>query len=192
MPLSSDFLDTIEIAMERVQSSLTVPWPMPGRPDAFLTFETFTAWRSFVLQFSLRDGLPLVVASKFDRAHKLLLLAWLDTDLVKAAELTAFTALELGLRDRYGPQTKKAYGNMKFGHLLRYMPEHDGLTDEKVPINQRCRGGTVVGLLTGVRSPDLADIRNELAHGYPFEGSLRSGLFELIRDLIEYAYRDFA
>lgn len=191
MRLSSDFLDRVETAMGRIPGPLTVPWPMPGRPDAFPTFEIFGDWRTFALQFGLRDGLPLVVSSKFDRAHKLLLLAWLDADLLKAAELTAFTAPELALRDRNGPQTKKAYGNMKFGHLLRYLPEHDGLTDDKVPMNRRCRGGTVVGLLAGEPKPDLADIRNDLAHGYPFEGGPRSGDFELIRDLIEYTYRDF-
>jgi hypothetical protein len=53
-------------------------------------------------------------------------------------------------------------------------------------MNVRCRGGTIVGLLTGERT----DIRNDLAHGYPFDGFPQSGLLELVRDLIEYAYRD--
>lgn len=45
------------------------------------------------------------------------------------------------------------------------MPEHDGLTDDKVPVIRRC-GGKVVDLLTGKREPSLADIRNGSAHGY--------------------------
>jgi hypothetical protein len=53
------------------------------------------------------------------------------------------------------------------------------------------RGGTIIGLLTGSRDPDLAEMRNALAHGDPFDGFPHSGLLELIRDLIEYAYRDF-
>jgi hypothetical protein len=99
-------------------------------------------------------------------------------------------ALELALKDRYGPQTIKQYGNMAFAHLLRYMPVHDSLTDDKVAMNQRCRGGTMVGLLTDERTPSLADIRNESSHGHPFDGFPQSGLIELVRDLIEYAYRD--
>jgi hypothetical protein len=71
------------------------------------------------------------------------------------------------------------------------MPEHDGLTDAKVPMIRRC-GGTVIDLLTGKREPSFADIRNDSAHGYPFDGFPWAGMLELIRDLIEYAYRDFA
>jgi len=166
-----------------------VPWPMPGNLGGFVSFDRFDQWRAFVLQLGLRQKVPPIIAAKFDRAHKLLLLTWLDFDLIKAAELTVLTALELALRDQYGLQTKKIYGNMKFGHLLRYLPEHGGLTDEKVAMNVRCRGGTVVGLLDGTRTPNLADIRNELAHGYPFDGFPYAGLFELVRDLIECAYR---
>jgi hypothetical protein len=60
---------------------------------------------------------------------------------------------------------------------------------------QRCGGGTVVGCLTGECKPTLADRRNGLAHGDPGgmsgAGSYCAGLFELVRDLIDYAYRDF-
>jgi hypothetical protein len=79
---------------------------------------------------------------------------------------------------------------MTFAHLLRYMPEHDGLTDDNEPMNVRCRGGTVVDVLIGTRKPSLAQIRNDLAHVYPFDGFPWSGLLELVRDLIEYAYRN--
>jgi hypothetical protein len=70
------------------------------------------------------------------------------------------------------------------------MVTHDGLTDAKVPMLQRCGGGTVVGFLTGEYKPGLAERRNDLAHGAPF-GSPCAGLFELVRDLIDYAYRDW-
>ena len=69
------------------------------------------------------------------------------------------------------------------------MVECDDLTDDKVPMNVRC-GGSVVDLLTGGRKPSLAGIRNDLAHGFPFDGFPWSGLLELVRDLIEYAYRE--
>jgi hypothetical protein len=71
------------------------------------------------------------------------------------------------------------------------MVHHDDLTDAKIEMNQRCGGGSVVPLLTGDRKPSLAEIRNAAAHGDPFDGFLWAGMLELIRDLIEYAYRDF-
>ncbi|MBS2127077.1 hypothetical protein KEX41_02265 [Burkholderia thailandensis] len=37
----------------------------------------------------------------------------------------------------------------------------------------------------------LAGIRNSLAHGDPFDGLPWGGLLELVRDLIEYAYRSY-
>jgi hypothetical protein len=47
-------------------------------------------------------------------------------------------------------------------------------------------------LITLSDSKTLADIRNDAAHGYSFDGFPWTGLMELVRDLIEYAYRDLA
>jgi hypothetical protein len=69
------------------------------------------------------------------------------------------------------------------------MESDDGLTDAKIPLVQKS-GGSVIGLLSGARQPPLNQVRNELAHGYPFDGFLQAGLIELVRDLIEYAHRD--
>jgi hypothetical protein len=69
------------------------------------------------------------------------------------------------------------------------MVDHDDLTDDKLPIIRRA-GGTVIGLLRGDRDPNLAAIRNMRAHGNPFGAGPQAGLLELVRDLIEYAYRD--
>ena len=190
MPLNADFLDAVALAASRFPGPLVMPWPMPGNPAAIVSFASFREWRHFVLNLSLNELTPRIVSAKFERALKLHTLAWIDFDLIKAGELVALTTLELALKDRYGPQTKKRYGNMKLGHLLRYMPEHDGLTDAKVPMIQRC-GGSVVGLLSGERKPSFADIRNDSAHGYPFDGFPWAGLLELVRDLIDYAYRSY-
>ena len=48
------------------------------------------------------------------------------------------------------------------------MVEEDGLTDEKVPMLQKCGGGTVGSLPNGSIKPTLAERRNGLAHGDPF------------------------
>ena len=170
---------------------LVIPWPAPGNPAGFISFDRFAPWLSFVSSLSLRDGIPLIVVAKFARAQKLMLLGWIDADLIKAAELVGLSTLELALTDRYGPRAAAKYGNDSFGHLLKYMVHHDDLTDAKIEMNQRCGGGSVVPLLTGDRKPSLAEIRNAAAHGYPFDGFLWAGMLELIRDLIEYAYRDF-
>ena len=58
----------------------------------------------------------------------------------------------------------------RFANLLKYMVEHDGLTEEKVPMNWRCgHNSKVIGLLTGETKPTLAKIRNHLMHGAPFD-----------------------
>jgi hypothetical protein len=97
--------------------------------------------------------------------------------------------------------------------LMSYMALHDDLTDEVFAFSQRY-ASTVVGALFETDSarelrneaakravenpsrfaPDepitLATIRNGLAHADAFEGWPWSGLLELIKDLIEYAYRE--
>ena len=115
-------------------------------------------------------------------------LAWLYFDLIKAGELVGLATLELALKDRYGALGKNRNGRMSFASPLKYLLS-DGLTDNKIPMVQRC-GGSVIGMLSGDRKPTLAEIRNSQAHGDPFDGAPFSGLLELVRDLIQYAYRD--
>lgn len=191
MALTAELLDVVAAVAERSPGQRLLPWPMPCNLGTFVSFAGFAEWQAFWLRFSLRDGIPLIVTAKFDRAHKLHLLGWIDFDLIKAGELVALTTLELALKDRYGDKVKDKGGNISFAHLLRYLVERDGLTDDKVPMNRRCGPpATVVGRLTGAVRPSLAEIRNDLAHGYPFDGWPQAGLLELVRDLIEYAYRD--
>ncbi|HYW77844.1 MAG TPA: hypothetical protein VFA48_14695 [Gammaproteobacteria bacterium] len=70
------------------------------------------------------------------------------------------------------------------------MVSSDGLTDTQIPMVVRC-GGTAVGQLIGTTHPTLAERRNALAHGDPFDGLPTGGLLELVRDLINYAYRHY-
>ena len=115
------------------------------------------------------------------------MLAWIDADLIKAAELVALTALELAVTDRYAHLYRKRQRSLSV--LLKHMVEVDGLTDAAIPMVVRC-GGTVIGQLTGETKPSLSERRNSAAHGDPFDGLPVGGLLELIRDLITYAYRD--
>jgi hypothetical protein len=65
----------------------------------------------------------------------------------------------------------------------------DGLTDDKVPMVRRS-GGTAIGFVTGQCKPSLAERKNLLAHGDPFDALPCGGLLELVPDLIVFAYRD--
>ena len=191
-------LDELARKVDKVPGPLLVPWPRPGKPDAFVEFGTLREWKLFLDEFGLREKVHLPTRAKYHRAHKLYLLAWLDFDLIKAGELVALTALELALNDCYGarvaprqrpkkPTLQSGPPRKAFGDLLRYMVEGDGLTDAQLPIVRKY-GGSVIWLLDGSGHPSLAEIRNELAHGHPFDGMPRSGLLELTRDLIHYAY----
>jgi hypothetical protein len=194
MALTTGFLDAVARAEERLSSPLSFMWPMPGyRGGQLVSFSSFVDWRAFVLDLGLHRIVPEIVAAKFERGQKLL--AWIDFDLFTAGELIALTALDLALKDRYGAKVKRPNGSIHFADSLRYIVEEDGLTDARVPMLQRCGGGTVVGFLTGECRPTLAERRNGLAHGDAFgmsgAGSYCAGLFELVRDLIDYAYGDF-
>lgn len=170
------------------EAAFVIPWPTPGMPGSFIAFREPGEWLDFVAALDLDERLPAVVRAKFHRALRLLYLAWLEPDLIKAAELVAMTTLELALRDRYGGALPG--GRPVFGALLRHMVEVDGLTDAQVPIVARC-GGSVVGRVTGEIRPGLREIRNAAAHGDPFDGLPHAGLIELVRDLIMFAYRRY-
>ena len=209
-PFSEELITGLEAWPRSSEHRFVFPWPVPGNPAEFQKFENFEQWRARVEELDLAEGIPLIVSAKYARAQRLMLLAWVNGDVAKAAELVALTALELALTNAYGREAlpwaiakgmarnrkkPRVIGDTKvdkapFAALLKYMVEEDGLNDDKVAMNRRCGGGTVIGFLTGDTKPSLADIRNAAAHGDPFDGWPRSGLVELCRDLIEYAHRD--
>ena len=177
------------ITLPARNGAFVIAWPTPGMPGSFLSFERPADWLAFVVTLDLDERLPLVLRAKFHRALRLLYLAWLEADLMKAAELVAMTTLELALRDRYGG----AYTGGRppaFGVLLNHMVERDELTDPQIPLVARC-GGSAVGRVTCAIKPSLREIRNSLAHGDPFDGLPHAGLIELVRDLIMFAYRHY-
>jgi hypothetical protein len=189
-----DLLNTDVLPIDRSHDPLVLPWPVSGNLGGFRIFCTIAEWREFILDLGLHEAIPEVVSGKFQRAQKLYFLAWIDFDVIKAGELMALTALELALKDRYG--------NKKLATLLQHMVEKDGLKDEKIPMFRKYGGSIVANLYethasrkarkgTNVAPPmTLSGIRNSLAHGDPFDDLPWSGLLELVRDLVEYAYRD--
>ncbi|WP_221077925.1 hypothetical protein [Burkholderia pseudomallei] len=91
--------------------------------------------------------------------------------------------------DRY--RTKLKTRERTFAGALKYLVEGDGLTDAQIPMIARC-GGSAIGQLIGTHGPTLAERRNAMAHGDPFDGFPVGGLLELVRDLIAFAFRDFS
>lgn len=74
--------------------------------------------------------IPEIVQAKYARAETLYLLGWVDFSVVKAGELAALIALELGLMDRFGGRISK--NKRSFAAILRYMVEVDGLTERTI------------------------------------------------------------
>lgn len=180
--------DRSHITLSDREQPVLLAWPTPGNPGGFLQFEKAVDWRRFVEGLGIDARIPDVVRAKFARAQTLYMLGWVDFGVVKAGELAALIALELAVMDRYGARISK--GKRSFATLLEYMVDSDGLTDAQIPMVMRC-GGTAIGQLTGETRPILAERRNTLAHGDPFEGLPTGGLLELVRDLINFAYRDY-
>lgn len=180
--------DPTDAVVQFQREPLLLPWPADGSPGAFLQFKTGAQWRDFVAGLGIDPRIPAIVQAKFERARRLYLFGWIDFNLIKAGELAALIALELALMDRYGGAISKR--KRSFKTLLLHMVEVDGLTDAQIPMSVRC-GGEAIGQLTGENNPTLAERRNLLAHGDPFDGLPTGGLLELVRDLINYAYRGF-
>lgn len=176
------------IALTDRDEPLLLPWPTDGDAGGFMQFAKASDWHAFVANLGIDPRIPEIVRAKFARAQTLYLLGWAHFGVVKAGELAALIALELALMDRYGGQLSKS--KRSFAALLQYMVEVDGLTDTQIPMVVRC-GGTALGQLTGATHPTLAERRNALAHGDPFDGLPTGGLLELVRDLINFAYRHY-
>jgi nitrogen fixation protein len=175
------------IALSDREEPVLLAWPTQDNAGGFIRFEKAADWRAFVESLSIDTRIPEIVRAKFARAQTLYLLGWVDFSVVKAGELAALVALELALMDRYGGRISK--NKRSFAALLKYMVDADGLTDAQIRMAVRC-GGTALGQLTGESRPTLAERRNSLAHGDPFDGLPTGGLLELVRDLINFAYRD--
>ncbi len=176
------------ISLSDRDEPVLLAWPTQGNAGGFIQFEKAAEWRAFVGGLGIDTRIPEIVRAKYARAQTLYLLGWVDFSVVKAGELAALIALELALMDRYGGRISKS--KRSFAALLKYMVDSDGLTDSQIPMVVRC-GGTAVGQLTGEAHPTLAERRNTLAHGDPFDGLPTGGLLELVRDLINFAYRDY-
>ena len=179
-------MDHSHITLNDRDEPLLLAWPKQGDAGGFVSFEKVTDWRAFVESLAIYARIPEIVRAKYAHAQTLYLLGWVDFSVLKAGELAALMALELALMDRYGGQVRKS--KRSFAALLKSMVASDETTNDRIPMVVRC-GGTAVGKLISATHPTLAERRNALAHGGPFDGLHTGGLLELVRVLTNYAYR---
>ncbi|OHX36628.1 hypothetical protein BJL95_02920 [Methylomonas sp. LWB] len=198
-------IDPLNIKADRTNNPLTLIWAGPQSPAQLYSFSHFSEWQAFIYNLGLNCPVPLnTVRPKFERAQSLYLLGWICQDVIKAGELAALSALELALKDVYMSAYKKINPKNPINSFLKpglkYMVEHDGLVDEKLPIVQKFGGAVVSNLYRekpngqkGKVDQDgtLVGIRNSLAHGDPFDAMPWGSLLEVVRDLIGYMYRNF-
>lgn len=193
-------IDLLNISEYR-KFPLSICWAAPDNPAKLHVFHCYSDWDKFITGLSLNKQVPQAISTKYDRAQALYLMAWIRDDVIKAGELAALVALELALKIRYQYDFQE---NIKSSFLLsglRFMVESDGLTDDKLPIHNKSKGVVIANLFEikrekrdkdnfVKRNDTLVSFRNSLAHGDPFDGLAIGSLLEIVRDLIEYMYRD--
>ncbi len=193
-------LQPLAAKLQRHPGQLSLSWPDHDPLQGGRLFLKFDDWYAFIDALSLTAQTPTKLAARWTRVQSAYLLAWLTPDHLIAADLLTFTALEYAVMDRYGhlatprpkynPKKPNASMRVSFGKALDYIVTGDGLTDAILPFSLKYGGGVTNRLVhDNPTRPTLPDIRNWLAHGEPLEPGPTSGLPELVRDLIDYAYR---
>ncbi len=185
-PESMSPLLDFSIPLFRDSDPLVIQSPVPGQPTAILQFTNLADWRRHVLGLRLRGATPPIFRRKHDQALQLLFMAWLDVTVIKLAELGALATFEGACKARYPNQEFRGLEN-----ALKYLIEHEGLVDEAFRVYRETGGAIVQNLLPTSKDGSgsgFSEIRNRLAHGDPFEILPWCGLFEIVRDLIDFMY----
>ena len=184
-PLLLDF----SVPMFRDSEPLQIVGPVPGNPAAIREFTNLADWRSYVLGLQLRGSVPKAFRRYHNQTLRALFLAWLDGGVIQLAELWALATLEGAIKTRYPRINERAKEEgikvPGLEYALRYLVNQGGLTDEAL----RESGARVLqNVLKGGNGSSLSEIRNGLAHGNALGGMPWGGLFEVIRDLIDFMY----
>jgi len=160
------------IPLFRDASPLQIAGPTLDNPATIFQFTNIEDWRQHVRGLRLRGDIPEIFRRKHDHVLQVLFLAWLDSAVIKLAELGALATLEAAIKGRYTDQEFRG---------LEQALEH--LLDTGSPVVQNLLRTSKDGSGSG-----LSEIRNRLAHGDPFEIMPWAGLFEVVRDLIDFMY----
>jgi hypothetical protein len=154
----------------------------PSSKGQILEFNDIAEWRDHLYAFRIHSHrVPVVYADQFHVALKLLLFAWADGYVLKAAELAALSALEGSLKFVYYQRlhSDKSKSRIGLANYLEYMEKEDNLSE--IYQYEKFKG----------QPNALNVIRNGIAHGYPFSNLPWGGLMETVRDIIEHAFRNY-
>jgi hypothetical protein len=164
-----------------------------------LKFNDIAAWRDYLYTFRISSKrVPVVFADQFHVALRIMLFAWADGRVLKAAELMAASALEGSLKAVYyeklraaepkddksqeeeqNQQKKRKQKRFYLADYLEYAVQRDNLSEVYPYENYRGKPNA------------LNVIRNGIAHGYPYSNMPCGGLLETVRDIMEHAFRGY-
>jgi hypothetical protein len=182
--VSVDPLSDLSFPIVRGSDPLVLVGPVPGNPAAVLQFTNIEQWRQRVLTLRLLGNSSATIRRNYEHMLRVLFLVWFDGSIIKLAELAALASLEAAIKQRYELKLNGLEASLE--HLVNKI----GVRDADLRVIREC-GGTVVSRLLRKSPPDgasLSEIRNRLAHGDPFETMPWGGLFEIVRDLIDFMY----
>lgn len=159
-------------------------YPMPN--GHFRQFADIQEWYQYVKSFRLVPGkIVLPYLDAFDEALRALFMTYLFGEFCKMGEMKAFATLEGALLTAYAHKMCKEAKNGRhrcagLGETLKWAEENDGLRPGLFDVSKLQRSPSALNV-----------IRDRQMHGYLFEETLPwGGLFELIKETIEYAYRN--
>lgn len=158
----------------------------PGRPNReFMHFDHISKWRDYLLTLQINDTrVPGIHRDVYHDALRALFLAWVELAIVQCAEMQALRSLEGALRGAYfqrldvKARARKHKFKPSLGQFINFMSKCDDMPDALHSKSEQGPGSA------------LGSIRNRLAHGDLLNTLPCGGLFESVRELIVYAYRN--
>jgi hypothetical protein len=184
----------------------------PGIKGEILQFYTISDWIDYLYTLCIKSNrVPIIHADQYHVALRIMMLAWADPGVSKAAELQALRSLEGALaqvyfnaildrdqikrereREKYKRDETKRCQDCPSSQPIDPMKYRPGLcryldhmaSHDALPSRYHNEG----------KKKDqsaLHNIRNALAHGEPFNNLPWGGLMESVRDVIEHAYRNY-
>ncbi|MHB1280567.1 MAG: hypothetical protein ACYCYL_04955 [Acidithiobacillus sp.] len=161
------------------------PFAYPMDNGQIKHFASVEQWYDYVQSLRIKPHqvtLPYVDA--FDEALRVLFMTYIIPEFCKMAETKAFATLEGALKEAYHHKTCKTVSNKihrraGLADCLEWAEKNDGLTPD------------LFDKTIGQRRPEALNvIRDKQMHGKFEEMFPWGGLFEVIKETIEYAFRN--
>ena len=184
--INNSFLADFSIPLVRKTQPLQWVGPIQNNPVGITYFTNIEQWRLYVVSLQFKGVAPEQIRAKHEHVLRVLFLSWLDAAVIKTAEMAVLATLEAAIKMRY-PETEIPTLEKALKHLIK----HSKVTDNDLPVVRQSGGTVVKNLLRTSKDGSgsgLSEIRNRLAHGDPLEFTPWAGLFEVVRDLVDFMY----